>query len=298
MIEKHLLIMACVWTLFQMSYVLCKEISPAKRNELDTLIKRYSELYGHYKTNECVALLTVRSPEINWTVEDFNEIIRNTKFQVFADTTVDYLNKLKGDSNWKNLNGFSAIYDSTIETAEYVYLFHSRTVFEDIDDKMRNMKVKIDLPAVFANLVNSLRDAWTARKDLLVSPAVYYYKTVHMLENHDINYTDENITVEDWGKIIEKEFIKSREKVEQECLRMSGMQPNVTAVKMLLKKSDWKNVPKSEFGNALVQLISEVEKVEKHRIDRFHTPSPLNIVTTALDAMVQEASHDFGAKNE
>nr|CAH8862111.1 unnamed protein product [Trichobilharzia regenti] len=275
MIEKHCLILAFVWTLFQLSDVLCNEISPAERiglyilGELDKLIEEYSELYGRYKTAECVAFLAVRSPEISWTMKEFNNVIRDTKFQIFANTSVDYLNKLTKDFCWKNVNGFSGVYSVSLDTIEYVYSLHSHTVFENIGHKLGNMEPKIDLTTVFTDLVNSLRDAWMARKELLITTAMYY-KTMNMAENHDIDYENEHIE-EDLGEIIEVEFVKSRGTVEQKCQNMLGMQIDKNTTKTLLKQTNHKNVPKSEFGRALAQLKSEVQKLEKHRIDRLHS---------------------------
>ncbi|CAH8862365.1 unnamed protein product [Trichobilharzia szidati] len=279
MIEKHCLILAFVWTLFQLSYVMSKEISPAKRDELNMKIKQYSGLYSLYKTSECIALLTVKEPEIKLTVKDFNDVIRDSKYQIFANTTVDFLSELKGESTWMNVDEVSYLSHDYIGYLKLVEELHNSTVSENIGKKMGNKKVKVNLPAVFDHLVKTLRDAWTARKDLYKTAAVYY-KTDNMPENDFIPYGNVNITVEEWGEIIEREFIKSREKVEQECLQISGMQPNITAM--------------SEFHAAVVELTSEVEKLEKERIQRFQTLTPLDIMNTALNAMERELVHEFG----
>nr|CAH8862168.1 unnamed protein product [Trichobilharzia regenti] len=275
MVKKNCLILAFVWTLFQFSYVLCNEISSAKSTELNSLIKRYSDLFGRYKSAECAAFLVVSSPEIKWTLKEFNDVIRDTKLQIFANTSVDYLNKLKSEYTWKNVNEVSYLYHDYIGQLKDVEEYHNNTVFEKVWTKMGNMKVTVNLHAVFENYLKSLGNAWTARKDL--------YTTA-----------DEPITAEEWGEIIEREFIKSREKFEQECLRISRIQPNETSNEILLKKSDGKNLPISELQYDLVQLMSEVEKVEKLRIERFHTLTALDIMNIALDTMQRERDHEFG----
>nr|CAH8838532.1 unnamed protein product [Trichobilharzia regenti] len=291
--RRHCLILAFVWTLLQLSYVVCNEISPAERSEMDKLIKKYSELYGRYKTAECVAFLTVRLPEINLTVEDFNSVTRDTKYQIFVNTSVDYLKKLKDESTWKNVNEVSDLYREYTEYLKDIDDYYNSTVFENIGAKMRNRNVRINLTEVFTDLVNSLRDAWTARKNLYTTAAVYY-KTDNIPKNHDITDANEQFSVEDWGQFIEKEFIKSREKFEQKCQGMPGTRLGINAAKKLLKKSDWKKRPKSEFEHAVVQLISEVEKVEKQRIERLPTLTGMDIMNTVLDAMAHERDHEFG----
>ncbi|CAH8862279.1 unnamed protein product [Trichobilharzia szidati] len=292
MIEKHCLILAFVWTLFQLSYVLSKEISPAERDELNMRIKHYSGLYGLYKTSECIALLTVKEPEIKWTVKDFHDVIRDSKYQIFANTTVDFLSELKGESNWKNERQIRLVYSNYIGYLQRYEKSHNSTVFENIGKKMGKRKVNVIVPAVFDHLVKTLRDAWTARKDLYKTAAVYS-KTENMPMDDHIPYGNVNVTVGDWVKIFEREFVKSRGKVEQECLRISGMQPNITAAKISLKKSDQKIEVMSKFHAAVVEMISELEKIEKLRIQRFQELNPYDIVDTALNAMVRERDHEF-----
>ncbi|CAH8829746.1 unnamed protein product [Trichobilharzia szidati] len=100
------------------------------------------------------------------------------------------------------------------------------------------------------------------------------------------------------GKPIEKEFIKSRDNAERKCLRMSGMQLDQNATDQFLTKSYSKNGPMSEFKDAVVQLISEVEKVEKQRIHGITNMSTMSIIRIVSDAMFREARHEFGTKDE
>nr|CAH8860610.1 unnamed protein product [Trichobilharzia regenti] len=297
MIEKHCLILAFVWTLFQLSHVLCNELSPVQNNELDTLIKRYSEIYGSYKSAECVALLAVRTPEIDWKVEDFNDVITDTKYQTLAKNVVEYLNKLKDDSYWKNVNGLSQFREEFKGYTEDVEKNHNRNAVEDIGSELGHVESKIDLTTVYDNLVKSLENAWTARKDLYATAAVNY-AAANMLKIPEVSDANELTAGEDLGNLIEKDFIQSRENVEEKCLRMSGMQLDQNAANEILTKSDSTSEPVSEFRGAVAQLISEVEKVEKLRIDRLSNQTPLSIANIAVNAMFREAYHKFGQKEK
>ncbi|CAH8829631.1 unnamed protein product [Trichobilharzia szidati] len=207
MIKKHCLILPFVWTLFQMSYVLCNELSPEQNNELNRLIKNYSEIYGLYKTAECVALLAVRKNETIRYAKDFNEVISDTKFQISKIAWVDSLN------DYMHYKGFP--------------MHHYSDTLKDIRSKLEEMKSKIDLTTVYDNFVKFLRNAWTARKDLYTKAALYY-----KAEDRSENAHPNQLMFEDkLGKPIEKEFIKSRDNAERKCLRMSGMQVDKNGTK-------------------------------------------------------------------
>ncbi|CAH8862015.1 unnamed protein product [Trichobilharzia szidati] len=295
MIKKHCLILPLAWTLFQLSNVLCNKLSPVQNNELATRIKHYAKLYGYYKTAECVALLAVRTPEINWNVKDFNDVIHHTKIQIFAKTGLEYLNKLKNDSSWKNVNGLSELYEEHLSFSKSVQKYQHHNASKEIGSKLGNKKSKIDLTIVFNNFTKSLDNACTARKDLYTTAAVNF-ATANKLKNPKT--IDESILIEeeDLEETMEMEFMQSRENVEQKCLRMSGMQLDQNAIDEFLTKSDLTNVPMSEFKDAVVQMISAVQKFEKFRIDRYPNESPSSIMNTAVSEMFREASHEFGKK--
>nr|CAH8862209.1 unnamed protein product [Trichobilharzia regenti] len=241
MTEKHCLILTFVWTLFQLVYVLCNGISPTERIKFNTLIKNYSKLYGRYKTAECAALLALTSPDISSTLCDFNYVIHNNKFQIFAKTSMEYLSRLKRDCRWNYEEGFSELFK----------------IFK-----------------VFVTFVKSLNDAWMARKDLFISTALYYKNADIQMRQY---YFGSNQFIgEDLGIATESEFVKLR------------------TAKEFFKKSDGRNAPMSEFKEAVVQLVSEVEKVEKHRINRLHTQLPLDIMNTALYALKPGRDRDVG----
>nr|CAH8860785.1 unnamed protein product [Trichobilharzia regenti] len=172
--------------------------------------------------------------------------------------------------------------------------YNPEDIFDNFDIEL---DYKLNLTTVFSTFVNSLGDVWKARKDLFVTAAMYY-KTVDMPEYHDINDENGETIEEDAEDPFENEFIVSRENVEKKCLRMSGMKLNKNGANEFLTKSDQKNVRISEFKDAVVQLISEVEMVEKHRIDRLHIQSPTSIVNTAVNVMQQEDYHEFGDEYE
>nr|CAH8862206.1 unnamed protein product [Trichobilharzia regenti] len=259
MTEKHCLILTFVWTLFQLVYVLCNGISPTERIKFNTLIKNYSKLYGRYKTAECAALLALTSPDISSTLCDFNYVIHNNKFQIFAKTSMEYLSRLKRDCRWNYEEGFSELFK----------------IFK-----------------VFVTFVKSLNDAWMARKDLFISTALYYKNADIQMRQY---YFGSNQFIgEDLGIATESEFVKLRRTVEQKCQIMSGIQIDAKTAKEFFKKSDGRNAPMSEFKEAVVQLVSEVEKVEKHRINRLHTQLPLDIMNTALYALKPGRDRDVG----
>ncbi|CAH8862448.1 unnamed protein product [Trichobilharzia szidati] len=226
MIKKHCLVLPLAWTLFQLSYVLCNKLSPVQNNELATRIKHYAELYGYYKTAE---------------------FIRDIKKQIYVKHALEYLNKLKMDSNWKNVKYLSEPYEDHPSFSETFEEYHHRNAAKEIASKLRDKKSKIDLTTVFNNFTKSLDNAWAARKDLYTTAAVNF-ATANKLENPET--INEN-------------------NVERKCFQMSGMQLDRNAVDEFLTKSNSTNEKISEFKNAVVQMISEVQKVEKFRIDKY-----------------------------
>ncbi|CAH8862442.1 unnamed protein product [Trichobilharzia szidati] len=297
MIKKHCLVLPLVWTLFQLSYVLCNKLSPVQNNELATRIKHYAELYGYYKTAECVALLAVTTPEINWNVTVFNYVIRDTKKQIYVKNALEYLNKLKKDSNWKNVNYLSQLYEHHLNFSKTVQEKFHRNAAKVVASKLGNKKSKIDLTTVFNNFTKSLGNAWAARKDLYTTAAVNF-ATANKLVNPKIINESVLLAEEDLQVSMEKEFVQSRDNVERKCFQMSGMQLDRNAVDEFLTKSNSTNEKISEFKNAVVQMISEVQKFEKFRIDRFPRQIPLSIIITAVNTMFREGLHEFGRKDK
>nr|CAH8862218.1 unnamed protein product [Trichobilharzia regenti] len=135
-------------------------------------------------------------------------------------------------------------------------------------------KTSMEYLSIFVTFVKSLNDAWMARKDLFISTALYYKNADIQMRQY---YFGSNQFIgEDLGIATESEFVKLR------------------TAKEFFKKSDGRNAPMSEFKEAVVQLVSEVEKVEKHRINRLHTQLPLDIMNTALYALKPGRDRDVG----
>nr|CAH8862215.1 unnamed protein product [Trichobilharzia regenti] len=153
-------------------------------------------------------------------------------------------------------------------------------------------KTSMEYLSIFVTFVKSLNDAWMARKDLFISTALYYKNADIQMRQY---YFGSNQFIgEDLGIATESEFVKLRRTVEQKCQIMSGIQIDAKTAKEFFKKSDGRNAPMSEFKEAVVQLVSEVEKVEKHRINRLHTQLPLDIMNTALYALKPGRDRDVG----